>query len=169
MSRSVSPRLEGHPIARGAVSGLRFIGRTALGERLAGHWYRRTSRAVASELARLPSVESVYLSGSTRERVHLGYSDIDLVVATRLTSVTEELRLRDALGRCLGGHNRPIELFPHVDYVEATDLAFLRRLGNAWSTTLDRRSELLAGRDDRRPGERPRPLHAAVVSFVASL
>ena len=158
-----------HPLSQALVLGLRWAGRTPFGRTLGPAWYERRARRIADELVRLSGVEAVYLSGSALENPTLGYSDIDLMLVVELPSLAAELRLRSELVSVLRRHNRPVELFPHIDYVEARDLDLVCRFVDAYSLRLEREWRLLAGYDRRRRTPRPSQRHAELVLLAAAL
>ncbi|HMJ13983.1 MAG TPA: hypothetical protein VK524_21345 [Polyangiaceae bacterium] len=130
--------------------GLRAFGRTSPGRRFAASWYQQRAERMARELGALRGVQAVYLTGSSLRAPRLGYSDIDLILAVDVPSLDDELKLRHRLMQALERHNRPFQLFQHIDYVEAGDLQFLARLGNAFALGLGDWS-LMTGSDVRAP------------------
>jgi hypothetical protein len=156
-------------VSSARLRALRWFGATALGRSAGRRFYRRQALGLARELIRVEGVEAVYLTGSARFDVLLGYSDVDLMLVTELPTLESELRLRRALVELVRRHNRPLELFSHVDYVEARDLGILRAFGNAYSLELDAWHHLAGaerGADHRvRAGARHRELAELALSL----
>ncbi|HMJ12436.1 MAG TPA: hypothetical protein VK524_13520 [Polyangiaceae bacterium] len=133
---------------------VRLLGTDPRAARVLRAGYRALALGAAHALTRHSEVDGVYATGSvTRaDKIHPGYSDIDLVVLTRIPTASVEADLRERLRRDLGAASALTGVFKHIDYIEVEDLPYLRRLGDAWSLDLDATWQFLAGAN--RLGER---------------
>lgn len=143
-------------LPRFAIDLLQRFGSTRVGRELETQAFLGVARGAAREFSRVDGVTGVYLTGSwvSPRAAAPGYSDIDLILAVEVPTLSDELRLREALHRTQRRWNTFAPIFKHVDYMERRDFEMLRRGGNIFWVDADDRFVSLAGRSELEPGRR---------------